>query len=392
MGRSTDSARWVAVAVAVVAVGGLLSGPGGLPAQARSPDSNSQWTPTSAVVQPGDYAGRQVCAECHSAIYARQITTAMGKDAMRPAESSILHEHPALSFVEGPYTYSMSNEGGQYYYRFSDSQGKITAPVVLVFGAGVNHQNYLVQHNDHYHLARVAFYSTTGKLERWSSVPLAVPESLEAALGALAPPQRIRGCFHCHAPTGVVGDGFEIDRASSGIECETCHGPGAKHVAAMRAGKLQNTLIVNPARLNSDEEMDFCGACHSNQKQHGTTVQSVKNGDLRGLGVASVASEPYRLVSSRCWNSADARSRCTFCHDPHQQVAHNAAAYDAKCLACHASTTSAIAKSNQPGKACPVGKQDCTSCHMPQIDVPGTRASRTDHRIRIVRAGEPFPE
>jgi hypothetical protein len=357
----------------------------------RSPDTadHRPWVPSSAVQHPANYAGTQVCAECHAPEFEEHNKNPMSHSAMRPPDSPFLRQ-PGISFTQGAYTYSISHEGEKLFLTVSDSQGKITTPIVLVFGAGVVHQLFLLQHDNHYHLSRVSFYTTTGKLEQWANAPPEPPTSLEAALGQNYPDEKIRNCFHCHNALGVVGNGFDMTRAFPGTPCETCHGPGAKHVAAILAGSFQDTLIFNPQRLSASEELDFCGACHSSPKQHGTTAQSVKNGDLRG--VRTVLSQPYRFMSSRCWNSADARSRCTFCHDPHQAVAHEAAAYDAKCLACHASEASATAHAAQLGKACPVGKHNCTSCHMPPVEVPGTRLTFTDHRIRVSRPGEPYPD
>ena len=41
--------------------------------------------------------------------------------------------------------------------------------------------------------------------------------------------------------------------------------------------------------------------------------------------------------------------------------------------------------------ACPVGTKSCSTCHMPKTELPGAHIDFTDHRIRIVRKGEPFP-
>jgi hypothetical protein len=156
-----------------------------------------------------------------------------------------------------------------------------------------------------------------------------------------------------------------------------------EHVAAMKAGKLQNTRIFDPARLKPDEQLDFCATCHH-------TVKDVKNGRFRGIRTVLVP--PYRMVESRCWNPNDMRSRCTFCHNPHQPLVRATAAYDAKCLACHVSSAGAEPSAKQPGKSCPVGKRDCAGCHMPMVAVPGSRTSVADHRIRIVQSGAPYPE
>src|SRR5215467_1884333 len=51
-----------------------------------------------------------------------------------------------------------------------------------------------------------------------------------------------------------------------GIDCQRCHGPGARHVAvAGRAGASREEIraaIVNPSRLSPDREMEVCLQCH----------------------------------------------------------------------------------------------------------------------------------
>jgi len=79
----------------------------------------------------------------------------------------------------------------------------------------------------------------------------------------------------------------------------------------------------------------------------------------------------------------DRRIRCTTCHDPHGQINTNLASYDAKCAACHSTALHT--------KVCSVAKDNCVTCHMPKIDLPGAHHKFTDHQIRIVKAGEPYP-
>jgi formate-dependent nitrite reductase cytochrome c552 subunit len=38
-----------------------------------------------------------------------------------------------------------------------------------------------------------------------------------------------------------------------------------------------------------------------------------------------------------------------------------------------------------------VAKANCASCHMPKVNLPGGHMSFTDHEIRIVKPGEPYP-
>ncbi len=108
----------------------------------------------------------------------------------------------------------------------------------------------------------------------------------------------------------------------------------------------------------------------------------------------------------------DSHFACTACHDPHQDLQRGEAKYDAKCTVCHEpaheGTVSSPGKSRipteveSPGprktqgqglapKSCPVGRELCVTCHMPKIAVASSHFKFTDHRIRIVREGQPYP-
>jgi mono/diheme cytochrome c family protein len=68
----------------------------------------------------------------------------------------------------------------------------------------------------------------------------------------------------------------------------------------------------------------------------------------------------------------------------------DAAFYDAKCMACHRKTEAAgNVKMYAPCKA---GKtNNCASCHMPNYEIPGAHHKFSDHWIRVVKPGEPYP-
>jgi LSD1 subclass zinc finger protein len=126
--------------------------------------------------------------------------------------------------------------------------------------------------------------------------------------------------------------------------------------------------------FTAEEMSDFCGACHR-------TWSQIATGGPRGI--LNVRFQPYRLALSKCYDAEDRRIRCTACHDPHRPLETNAGAYDVRCQACHASTAKRV---------CKTGTRDCVSCHMPALELPGAHKKFTDHRIRIARAGEPYPD
>jgi hypothetical protein len=136
---------------------------------------------------------------------------------------------------------------------------------------------------------------------------------------------------------------------------------------------------------------NFCGQCHR-------TWEVVVRGPWRGE--VNVRFQPYRLANSRCFDGADPRISCVACHDPHQPLNRDLSFYDAKCLACHApesvSAPHAVsaAKPALPAngaKPCPVAKDKCVSCHMPRVNMLGGHLTFTDHQIRVVKPGSPYP-
>jgi hypothetical protein len=196
-------------------------------------------------------------------------------------------------------------------------------------------------------------------------------------------------CFSCHT-TGTVKDGrVQENTGTLGVTCEACHGPGKKHVAAMETAQLSGvphlgeSAVFDPSRLSPMDSVDFCGACHG-------TWWDVRLSGVRG--VSNVKAQPYRLESSKCWGKGDARLTCVACHDPHKEVSSDPASYDQNCLACHIASTSTKADTAHSGAACPVETKNCVSCHMPKVFVPEMQYKFTDHRIRIARQDETYPD
>ena len=352
-------------------------------AQVAPPAEGGAWQPTHPAVHVEDYAGPASCAQCHFAEPEKQRTSEMGLSVARPAESRLLSDHPNLRFERGPYTYTLQREGGQTTFTVRDAKGKISEPIFLVVGSGKVFQAYLIQHGGQYYRVPVDYFTAQGKLGLDTEADPALPTSLEAALGKPLNAGNVRGCLRCHSPASVIGDRIDVTILTPGIGCEVCHGPGAKHAAAMEAGKPAQASIFNPAHLLPQQKSELCNQCHT----------SASNMKLeKPQGVHGVVSPAYRLEGSRCWNPTDARLTCTSCHDPHAPLVRETAAYDGKCLACHAQSGGGPARAGQLGKSCPVGQRNCAGCHMPKVPVPNSPILFTDHRIRIAQAGAPYPE
>jgi len=352
-------------------------------AQTAPASDQMGWLPNHPATHAEDYAGEAKCAACHSAQSKKQAASDMGLSVLRPAEARVLAEHPAMSFERGKYIYTLRKEAGQVTFTASDGHDTITEPVYVVVGPGSVFQAYLIQHKGEFYRAPVDYFAAQGKPGPDPDADPAMPATLETALGKHLSADGVRFCFGCHSPATVIGDKFDIAGRTPGIGCEVCHGPGAKHVAAMHEGKKQDAAIFNPARMSVALQSDFCDQCHES---------AAKMKAENPHGVRSIVSPAYRLQGSRCFLASDKRSSCSACHDPHAPMERTTVAYDSKCLACHTVRGGAAARPDQAGKSCPVGSQDCASCHMPKAMVANLPTVFTDHRIRIAAAGAPFPE
>jgi hypothetical protein len=198
-------------------------------------------------------------------------------------------------------------------------------------------------------------------------------------MGRELTPMDTKLCFGCHATDAVASHKLTLNTIHPGVTCAHCHQGALDHASDAAAGDF-STAPPHLQDMTSESLSNFCGQCHRSWE----TV--VRNG---WRGVPDVRFQPYRLANSRCFNGTDPRISCIACHDPHKNLIRNDASYDSKCLACHAA--SARPASTGKAKPCPKATSNCVSCHMPKVTLPGDYLHFTDHQIRIVKAGEPFP-
>jgi hypothetical protein len=350
------------------------------------------WWPTKGDPARNEYAGPDACAQCHALKAATQKTTPMARASTPAANAGILRQHTSLSFVSGPYTFKIAKTGNQPTYSVSDGAGSLSQPLDWAFGTGEVGQTYVFNRNGNFYESRVSFYPDLQALDLTLGHHAPAANDLAGALGRLMAGPEARLCFGCHSTASTTAGRFNVSGLIPGVTCEACHGPGARHVSAMQRKqiKLGAQAILNPARLNPVDAVDFCGACHR-------TTWDVALSNT--AGVANVRFQPYRLEKSRCWGKGGSRLTCMACHDPHQPLVRDPAAYDNQCLSCHVSSSSMAAKNtaakaagDHPGKVCPVGTSKCVSCHMAKYEIPGSHAQFTDHWIRVVRSGTAYPD
>lgn len=383
----------------------LLSLKAGIPVAARSDASGAgprttserlrgkSWWPTSGKPAAEDYAGTEACARCHREIAASQPQSRMAQAASVPSQTRPLQpDRPIETSADGIMT-RISTTADASTYTVSRGPETQSGQIAWAVGAGKMGITFLLQRGGSFYESQMTWFAALNGLDLTPGHTQSPLTDLKTAFGDPQSTQDAAQCLACHTTRSSQKGRFTPQAAIPGITCEACHGPGAAHVRAMDEGRIEEgrAALLNPIALQPVEQLDFCGACHRAPRDIT---------DAKDFTPINIRFQPYRLSKSRCWSASasgpDPRLACTACHNPHQKLEEDPAAYDAKCLACHANrgaqpATAIHSSSDRKQAACPVAAADCVKCHMPRYNVAPMHGAFTDHDIRIVRPGEKFP-
>lgn len=331
-------------------------------------------------VHPAEPQSRFTCATCHRAEAEPQPRTAVGMGMELPPDQSLLRAHPKLEFSRHGYTYSIETAGSRSTYTVSGATGALSLPIRYAFG--VHNQTFVLEYEGRLYESIVSYYEPLNGLGVTVGDGKIEPHNLVEAMGRLTSDEETTACFGCHS-TGAVNDGkLTLASIVPGLTCEHCHAGANTHMQALARG-APGPAPKKLGAMSAEQTSQFCGQCHR------TWEEIVEQ---RQFGPANVRFQPYRLANSRCFVGDDPRIRCTACHDPHADPVREAGAYDRNCLACHSPNAAPVAGDNVPrAKLCPVARDKCVGCHMPKLKIPDGPTLFSDHQIRIVRPGDPYP-
>jgi hypothetical protein len=231
---------------------------------------------TAAVTSPDGYVDSRLCATCHRQISESYRQTGMGRSFYRPSPTNTIEDYRNRHEIEHVLSrthYSMTFREGAYYQRrwqtgFDGRETNVEEMKIdYVIGSGNHARSYLHR-------------TATGGL-------IELPLGWYAERGgywAMSPgfdtphPQTRRfvsyECMSCHNAFPRIPAGYDAPGSDpvfsgdlpEGIDCQRCHGPGAKHVriaetAAAKPEEIRKS-VVNPARLSPALRMDVCMQCH----------------------------------------------------------------------------------------------------------------------------------
>jgi predicted CXXCH cytochrome family protein len=320
------------------------------------------------------YLGSDVCAGCHKAIAATQSRTNMAR-AWPGIDSAQLPAKYSETFSEGPapaIEYALTRSGRNMRYRVQmPGQPALDFPVEATIGGERHGLSFLVRVSgiDGLPLPRPALiearyfhFAQRNRLALELGFPEEKPSNYETAFGRVLTPVLEKRCFACHGAPRARGP-----RVESGITCESCHGPGQKHLAALGAHS-RDLGILNPKKLPVAERWLPCSQCHAGS----TVIEDPMPYDTL------ISNQVTALANTECWRQSGGAFTCTDCHDPHQDAppAVLTARSEKTCLRCHSAAVTNRAA------LCPVNRvKGCIACHMPD-HIRGAFIM-ADHWIRI---------
>jgi tetratricopeptide (TPR) repeat protein len=322
------------------------------------------------------FVGPEPCALCHQDIAAQQQRTAMATTWQGRLTSWLPPTFDTAVMDDLPYELKRSGEGFTYSVEVP-AGGKFSSPVDILMGGRRHGLGFLlsIRQVDGIPLARPALiqarYAWSPEKQKLLIAPGCVsskPQSLESALGLVLSPTFESRCLSCHGKPNSSGSGKE-----GGVHCESCHGPGSEHLAALGHGDSRQG-IVNPKRLSAEESIAICAGCHVGLERFSDPSPD----DLL------VANQVRAIQSSECFLQSREAFSCTLCHDPHNDASASSSKRISQddrravnaCFGCHSTTASPRAA------ICPVNATAaCIGCHMPSVEMGPLHL--VDHVIRV---------
>ncbi|HMC55709.1 MAG TPA: tetratricopeptide repeat protein, partial [Gemmatimonadaceae bacterium] len=391
---------------------------------------------TAPAVSRDDFVGADRCAQCHAAEYGAWKPSTHGRAGGTPSSTTVVAPfgNSVIAFANARVTPRI--RVGIYEFvveRAGDSVRVFRVDAVLggahIFGGGT--QGFVTRADDgtvrflpfEWSRHAASWFCNTNSRSGKGWTPITPTMRLEECSDW--PPMRVVGdnprftnCQSCHASQATlavdtVRRRYDTRVASMDINCESCHGPGRRHVQLATTGALRNSADVGFVALDAldkDASSGVCYQCHA-------VKDRLRDGFVSGERLAIYYSTKFPLLGDRPL-TPDGRVRtfayqegqqysdcylnggmtCTSCHDPHSQTYRTVTGEalrdrfdDRQCTSCHTSKAD-----NPPAhtkhKAATVR---CTSCHMPARQEPATRAAtsnarvvlyaRSDHSISIPR-------
>lgn len=409
-------------------------------ASSQTSESEQGAPEKSAVAQEMPaYAGSESCRTCHGGIYQNWSHSGMSKMLRAYAPENVIgdftqnnefyagddavYDDGKLRVVRGTERSlfaRMEIKDGKHYFDIHESDGQWhTYPVDYTIGSKWQQAYATKLPNGEIHVFPIQYNAREKQwLNFWKVIDSAGSERADLQSWSKFEPatsyQAVCAVCHTSQLRNAKGGGFatqNLEFRESGIDCEMCHGPSARHVAAMNSGDDYGKTPLDPpvefAKIGNRDFVAICSQCHMQSAirtpgSHGE-LNYATTGDFFMRNPMIPFSEFSRkgyykdgrfrqttfiveaLERTQCFQKGQVS--CGTCHNPHiHDETSNPTALkfrddpDRMCTGCHTQFQDKSKIAAHTHHASGSEASQCVSCHMPRIMEALLFRART-HRI-----------
>ncbi len=333
--------------------------------------------------QNATYVGAAECKKCHEEIYEGWKSTMHPYKFQQVSPKAVIGDFKKNNrLTSGDKTISMLEKAGEYFITVAGPDKKEHSYKIKYLIGGFWKQLYVTEFpNGELHILPAMWIVETQSWQKskyWSDTIYQY------------------SCSGCHNTGTQINydkskDTFKTTWADLGVACESCHGPGSKHLDAKEGD--ESGTIANPAKIPDPARAAMvCGSCHirgsSPDGQYGYP-HGYKPGDQLNF----MFKEKPKLHpddSSRAnrqqyidWKkSGHAREgvMCWDCHYSHKKG--NANKFQTKlpgsslCRSCHEVESKGVHGIHSVN--------NCVGCHMPPVGKRATKGDVHSHQFKVI--------
>jgi hypothetical protein len=324
------------------------------------------------------FAGSDKCASCHKDIHENFVHTAHNISTQPASEKTIKG-----SFEESKNVFQYSyyttvamgkKDDGFYQELYFHNTEKTSRRFDLVIGSGIRGQTYGTWSGNKIYQLPVSYLTSA---DTWCNSP-GFPK-FEPLFN-----RRITvRCLECHATyfkdlsTNTTLQEFDRNQIVYGVQCESCHGPGEKHVEFQQQNPNEKTgkFIINPSSFSRQQKLDLCSYCHNNKSKSDkgsfgfvpgdslVKIIQMVNAPLDTQNIDVHGNQYGLLLASKCFRQSSTLE-CNSCHNTHQEERGNLKLFSQRCMNCHTEAKDNFCKMTQLSVS--ELKINCIDCHMPK--------------------------
>ena len=399
--------------------------------------------PTSAASSTGDqatallrhfddFAGSEACARCHQEQYEKWNNSTHGRAGGKPTERTVIARFNGepLQFRDAVITPTRAANGDYVFVVDADGSPRSVIKVFATVGGGHmmggGTQSFFQQMPDgtvrflpfDFIRREGLWFVQLRRDKTWA--PISKEISFREDL-ANWPPNRVLGtltefsnCQNCHGSQIAVAYDkadrrFDTRFQTLQINCESCHGPGRRHIEIVSKPGFEKTADIGMkalATLGKDQSLNVCFQCHATKDtiREEPYLPGARLEDYFSLKlpVFQESFTPDGRVKTFGYQSTHLYSDCYLngsmtcvdCHEPHGQNYRDTVGNslpsrfdNGQCTSCHASKGLAAQRHSHHQPDSPGNR--CVGCHMPYLQHQGVgdhlMYARSDHSIPIPR-------